>query len=115
MKSPVHFFLGSSLLGSSAIEMEGNKHGLRPLSTAYFCPECGEVWARAMIPGQKWEVWHLHCEKHELPYPFRVPGSMWIPWERTFNDALPRVVLEREFYLHLAVYDRFKEMYDHAE
>lgn len=67
-----------------------------------------------MIPGQKWEVWHILCEKHELPYPFRVPGSMWLDWDRTLSESLPSAALKREVDLHLAIYDRFKEMYKDA-
>jgi hypothetical protein len=115
MKKSVHFFVGTQLLGSSAIEVDFDRsQRARPLSTAFFCEQCGEVWARAMIQDQPWEVWALLCEKHQLPYPFRVPGSMWLPWNNSHNMALPPAVLRREVELHLAIYDRFKEMYQDA-
>ena len=110
MKQPVHFFLGQQFMGTGAIEMLNHdpKHS-PPLSVAYFCPVCGEVWARAVITGQAYEVWALLCEKHPLEYPYRVPGSLWLTWNATHNDSLTREMLTREVDLHLEHYDKFKD------
>lgn len=40
-----------------------------PLDTAnFFCPECGEVWARLFISGGKHRYYCQPCEKHGHPF-----------------------------------------------
>jgi hypothetical protein len=109
---PVHFFVQNTYLGTGVWEetLSRNPRDF-PMSLAFFCPRCGEVWGRAVLEGKPFMIYSILCEKHELNYPFDIPGSMWFPWQTLHNKALSREALKREVALHLAVYDRFKEMY----
>ena len=74
-----------------------------PYSYAWFCPECGEVWAKAIIKGQKFTVEGGYCEKHRSLSPYLVAGSMIVPWDKDFTKALFSLpeALKREFNLYL--------------
>lgn len=107
---PVHFFVGSTFMGNGQRDMlDHEPKRSPPLSTAFFCPKCGEVWARTVIPGQAYMVYALLCERHTLDWPWQVPGSIWLACEAQHNASLSREMLEREFAIHLAHYDRFKD------
>ena len=110
MKHPVHFFVGSAYMGSGQRDMLNHdpRHS-PPLSVAFFCQRCGEVWARSALQDQAYECWSMLCEKHTVEYPFQVPGSTWMPWDRGHNESLSDEMLKREFIIHLAHYDRFKD------
>lgn len=78
--------------------------GLAPLGYAFFCPQCGEVWAIAPIPERDFQVWTRPCRRHT--YPLSLPGSLWLSWDEDFNDALPEGVVRREFELHLTAAEK---------
>jgi len=79
-----------------------------PSGYAWFCPQCGEVWARAAVEGRPFTVWTRRCIACPgLRYEFA--GSIILDWEREFNEALPRAVKEREMALHLAWAEQEKE------
>ena len=101
---PIEFFIGDHSMGRSFVAGEDR-------SRAFFCESCGTIWARAQIPGARWIIESLLCENHQLDWPFRIPGSIWLLWEPAFNASFPPALVEREFRLALAIYDRFKEMY----
>lgn len=73
-----------------------------PIGYAYFCPECAQTWALCPIAGKSFQVWSIPCGKHEAE--LRVSGSIWLPWDEEFNNALPEAVVRREFELHLAYF-----------
>ena len=105
-----HFFVGNEYLGSSdRLPVFVHEQQQRPQSVAYFCPECGDVWARAVIEGVDYSPWSMSCSKHPR---FRslVAGSLWMDWDKDYTKAFPRAVLERELQMHLAHYDRYKEL-----
>jgi predicted RNA-binding Zn-ribbon protein involved in translation (DUF1610 family) len=75
-----------------------------PRSYAYFCPVCGDVWARRIIsPDTRWLAWSFRCPKHpDAPFWHTVPGSI-IPsflFEELWHD-LPLPLKQREALLHL--------------
>lgn len=79
-----------------------------PYSHAWFCPSCGDVWARAHINNHKFTIEGGYCRKHADPSPFNVPGTMMIVWNEEFNSLLlscPDAV-KREFELHLVYAER---------
>jgi len=79
-----------------------------PYSFAWFCPECGRIWAKAVVDGAHFMVANQPCEQHKgLPNYFIVPGSLWLSLRPEFIQSLSREVLEREFRIHLAHYDRY--------
>jgi hypothetical protein len=93
------FFLGVSHMGDSPREAEFIHAELQsPLSYAYFCPECGEVWARAVIPSRRFMVWTIPCSLHR-------GGVFSLLWDEPYNAALPRAVLINDFTTLLRSYD----------
>jgi len=72
----------------------------QPWSIAFFCPQCGDVWAKAEIEGSRYHVYTHPCDKHPSRTPVwinDVPGSILLPLDKDYNDALPLAVLKREF------------------
>lgn len=70
-----------------------------PWSTAFFCPHCGEIWAKATIPGARFRVYTHPCEKHPSQTPVwvnEVPGSVFLTHDRDYEDSLPEEVWRRE-------------------
>lgn len=69
-------FIGPRLIGSDTVPFF-YRHGQRisPKSHAFFCPVCGEIWARIFIPDTKWYVIHRECSAHGNGWDLRVPGS----------------------------------------
>ena len=85
-----------------------------PYSHAWFCPDCGEVWAKAetCVTGtdtpNKFTIEGGQCEFHPGPSPYHVPGTMLLAWDEDFNQLLlscPDAV-KREFDLHMKFYER---------
>lgn len=73
----------------------------------YFCPLCGEVWAKATVHGAVYNVWAAKCDRHpDREIYWEWAGSIWRDWERDFEDAMPRRVLERELELHMKAAER---------
>jgi len=84
--------------------------GYRRTSLAYFCPDCGEVWARVVLLDSSertapFDVEVESCERH--PAPGKVPGSIL---EGYRNDALLQYLtpaaLKREALLHLKMKEK---------
>lgn len=63
-------FLGSSPVATSRtwILHERGIPAIWHRNTAYFCPECGDIWARRVFthaaPLTGWAVENRYCEKH---------------------------------------------------
>lgn len=104
-----HFFIGSQYLGSCTRSLISTSYGaFMPKSLAFFCPECGEVWARALVDGVTFSIEYARCAKHPHPdlaspvgFPTHFPGSLWKDHQHQFTNALPPEVLQREFLIHL--------------
>jgi hypothetical protein len=76
----------------------------RRMSVAYFCPECGEVWARLPILNSKgeleiFEVSTVACEKHSDQW--NVPGSLLSQGLESLLELMPYEAVKREFNLYL--------------
>lgn len=89
-------------------------HLQAPNSYAFFCPICGEVWARCPIqrgdqgyqltePTTHWQILHVACRKHYM-HAYSVPGGLMLDWDREFSDALPKAALRWELSRHLELY-----------
>lgn len=73
-----------------------------PYSYAYFCPQCGELWARRIIsPATRWNVLTHECPKHEAPRYCEPAGSIWKQLDPDFLNHLPKEILRREALLRL--------------
>lgn len=93
------FFLGNTFLGESVrplVLVHGNYQP--PPSIAYFCSECGDIWARIVVSGQPFMVYTMPCEHHASPNRFfALPGSMVLLWDRELTESFPPALVEREF------------------
>jgi hypothetical protein len=75
----------------------------RPFSIAYFCPYCGEIWARRIVQGgdPQWVLWNKPCSKHPHSLSRGLSGSVWLGWGTDSDRNLPKAVLRREALLHI--------------
>lgn len=75
----------------------------RPFSIAYFCPYCGEIWARRVVVGgdPQWSLWHRPCSKHPHEISRGLSGSVWLGFHTDSDRNLPKAVLRREALLHI--------------
>lgn len=109
MSSPqTHYFLGNQLLATTSIRPLWDDSTVSCVSTAYFCPACGEVWARIMLEGARWLAVTAPCSKHTSSS--RKGGYFIMPWRKTYWE-LPQEVLKYELQLLLDRYDK-GEMYE---
>jgi hypothetical protein len=96
------------------MQLEGDfRHGewAPPCSLAYFCPHCGRVWAKISVVSRPYFVWCVCCERCAgVSHLLEVAGSLWLSWDRTFNEALPTSVLRREFEIHCKHADKHEMM-----
>ena len=111
-----HFYAEGAFLGS-VVRPSVIVHGelQSPYSYAYFCPDCGEVWARCRareigkFHSAKWQVQGGYCRKHpERSNPFSVAGSLMLAWEPEYCELLlscPDVV-KWEFDRHMEFIER---------
>ena len=99
------YWIGGRYIGAGPAERERIHEGLYvPRSYAYFCPSCGDVWARVIVldgeVSQKFFAWVAPCPKHELDG-VGVSGSLLLPLNHTFNVSLPDEMIQWEFEQHL--------------
>lgn len=108
MAYSVFFELNGERVAESLAEPALMPGEVRPFdSMAFFCSECGEVWARVHVPGRYYVPMSVDCEKHAARSPFHFPGSLWISWLPEYLACLPREVLLREFNLHLQHFESY--------
>jgi predicted RNA-binding Zn-ribbon protein involved in translation (DUF1610 family) len=92
------YYIDNQFVGHSEIgEVRVREHLVEPESIAYFCPRCGDVWARIVVcdTSRLWGISNNLCPRHGL-------GTMWIGYEKEHMAAFPRELLEREFLLAIA-------------
>ena len=108
-----HFFVHNQYLGSCETSLT-LIHGqaFRRGAYAWFCPECGDIWARAPIAGQTFTVVYERCVKHPFSdmtsatgFPTTTPGSLLKAYIPGLLEDLPELALKREFLLHLDYYE----------
>jgi hypothetical protein len=101
-----HYFAEGRYLGATERKLIRVHDTLSPpLGSAFFCPYCAEVWARCPVEingsSQLTMVWTLSCRKHPAHYGCGVPGSLFLTWDKSFNDSLPEDAIRREFSVHM--------------
>jgi hypothetical protein len=101
----IEFFVGDTSLGKSQIDSEYRDASIHlPWSVAYFCPVCGEIWARCRVTHEgslrDYMVWTRKCANHSTPFFYEFPGSMWLDWDHKWQEAATMPLLIREFELH---------------
>lgn len=90
----VHYFLGTRLLASTNVLPKWTESQVELFSNAYFCPHCGDVWARVVVDGRQHNPLTVPCSKHGN-------GSFIFPWRQGCPSELPPEVLLYEFNLRL--------------
>lgn len=95
----IHFEIHGQDFGEG--EYYGRGHGGPFHSIAFFCPECGQIWARLKSDFHtNWRWTGQTCENHSQKYPFEVPGTLDMRWEPQIEEAMPRAVLLRQWRLY---------------
>ena len=79
-----------------------------PLSYAFACPVCAEVWARCPVElpdgsHRRFQFQSKACRKH-FGHALEVPGALTLGWDASFTDAFPEGVLRWELQRHLDLY-----------
>lgn len=74
-----------------------------PSSLAYFCPYCGEVWARFPVERvagsghyERFQSDVAVCSRCSEPHSSRAPGSIWRSFDPEFTSSFPHAALLRE-------------------
>lgn len=103
------FFLGKTYCGASPIDPgDCPQLGWRRGGVAYFCGDCGDLWARIVLLNsrgeiQAMEVVQVACERH--PDQWEVAGSL-LSGARNFGylDYLPAELVKREYEIVSKIY-----------
>lgn len=101
-----HFTVGNKYYGNSDRKMSvTHAQAHVPYSYAFCCNRCGEVWARCGVehPESRWQFMSKPCPSHSEG--LDVSGSLWIVWDREFNESLPHELLQRELEIHLTLWE----------
>lgn len=100
-------YLGSALRSTSFSRRDscGGVYERVPLSYAFFCPVCAEVWARCPVElpngtQRQFFALTLACRKHEVSA-WQVPGALQCGSDEDFFAAFPDEVVKWEFERHL--------------
>lgn len=108
MSSPNYtqtWFVQGKVLGQWPIGLQRTCSTIHaPQSLAYYCPVCGDVWARRIIaPETNWMFWSVHCPRHpDAPVWRRPPGTLILSFflqDETFN--FPKELYAREALLYI--------------
>lgn len=78
-------------------------------SIAFICEEKCEhrAWGYKRFPGRQWGRFYVPCEHHwQTARITCVPGSMLLWFPEREMALMPDAILEREYQLHLAHFDR---------
>ena len=95
-----YYFIEGKLWASQALSPTLSPKGY--YSEAFFCPKCGEVWARLPIYEEEkllpWSVNTASCEACNY-LPSMYPGSLLRGTDYEFRDRLPKELYLREIEL----------------
>lgn len=100
------FFLRGQFLGEATRGLCPRTNS-RPRSIAFFCPKCGEIWARAAVEGAEWRTSHVECSDCGKLGVVNFPGSVWQHFDDDFNRALPPALFERELEISIEWHQRY--------
>lgn len=84
-----------------------------PYSYLWFCQYCGDVYARSPVldgagkqsPWQSYASTCRRCAGLGSCF-YRVPGSLWLNWDKNLLAAFPDAVLRYELERHLDQLDK---------
>ena len=114
------FFIESRLLGEAPRgKVFWHEQLAEPPSDLFYCPICGEVWAKFPILRDdgsccKWQSYSRMCRKcgpkHQR-FLSDWPGSVTRTWDREYMQALPVPVLVWELERHIESWERIPHGY----
>lgn len=113
----VSFLLGSRNLGSAKWPHQYS-HEQRhvPYSRAYFCPKCGDIWARMFVHAnpEHWTVSTRHCRRHVTRFSV-IDSGTFIQYggeivQENFDIPLP--VLVEDFLFLMTLFDKHPGSYE---
>lgn len=81
-----------------------------PVGVAFFCPECSVIWACCPVSGEPTYPLLRPCEQHSRTF-YDHGGSLWLSWDKPFNQALPPAILRRETALAIAHFERYHDQF----
>jgi hypothetical protein len=95
------FFIGGKFFGIGNVGYGYNRRAghYAPESLAYFCPTCGEIWARIAVADAIWQTYRAYCEQHPAPW-YMPAGSIILPWVEEMAITFPEEVLKREILIY---------------
>ena len=101
-----HFIVEGKLLGTVTRKFIRYHAEIGPpRGEAFFCPECGRLWAQCPIEGEPCNVIARSCGRHEsVSLIFALPGSLLQSWNPDFEAAFPKEALRRELSLLFKYY-----------
>lgn len=107
------FIVEGTFLGESPVAAFFAHEELRaPYSYLWFCERCGEVYARSPVisaAGQTspWQSFASTCRRcPPTSGVYRLPGSLWLNWDKDLLAAFPDAVLRHETLRHLDYFDK---------
>ena len=98
------YFLHGTYLGGLQYDSGRSDLGWHRSSVAFFCPTCGDTWARMVVTASEGRACHFDvervgCERHfDL---WNIPGSTLVGRLEGLVEDLPPALLRREFEVHL--------------
>jgi hypothetical protein len=74
-------------------------------SNAYYCPVCGDVWARIAVQDAKWFFIPRRCKKHGPPFLLQYNTH-------ELNSSAPIEIWAREFLIAMELMKKQNRPYD---
>jgi len=104
-----HFVLGSKLLATCKWPHQySHEQEHQPYSVAYFCPQCGEIWARIICSSQ-WSLLSRPCRKHTTSLSILAGGVFTVTYRQPELE-LPIPVLIEDFLFLMTLFDKLGEL-----
>ena len=109
----VSFIERSTICGHTEWPLQ-NSHEQQhiPYSRAYFCDNCGDIWARLLVHDNP-EAWHLiyrKCRRHTHVLSSIAGGTFFDP-QLQENFDIPKHILAEDFLFLMSLYDKLADSY----
>jgi len=98
-------FVGQKYLGPILYDSGRSDLRWERRSLAYFCEDCGEIWARIVMQDSEGKPRHFRvicvaCERHIDHW--NIAGSLLVGHYECLLDDLPLETVRRELFIHMA-------------
>lgn len=81
-----------------------------PHSTLFYCKQCGAMYAQCPTKRgfdgklMSWQALAGICKRCEPEFPWEIPGSIWLVWNKSSTAFLSQEIMERELILAIDNY-----------